>query len=106
MWMLAPQIREQLEILRVAGEPFDDAAVLDVGEGIVDVRQLVDGDLGRHDQLVARKHVSNDRRLRCDGGHRLTADGRFLSLWRSAHRGRRGDDNDQDCYAERQRDTS
>ena len=51
--MLASQIRQQLEVLRVAGEPFDDAAVLDVGEGIVDVRQLVGGDVGRHDQLVA-----------------------------------------------------
>ena len=43
--MLAPQIREHLEILRIAGEPFDHAAVLDVGEGVVDVRQLVGGDL-------------------------------------------------------------
>ena len=63
MGMLPPEIREQLEILRVTGEPFDNAAVLDVGEGVVDVRQLVGGDLGRHDQLVARKHVGNDDRL-------------------------------------------
>ena len=41
MGILPSEIREQFEILRITGEPFDNAAVLDVGEGVVDVRQLV-----------------------------------------------------------------
>ena len=53
--MGAPHAGQDLEVLGIAVEPFHDTPVADVGEGVVDVGQLIGGQAGRIDQRVPGK---------------------------------------------------
>ena len=58
---------QALKVLGIAREAFHDLSVLDVGECVVDVRQLVGSDGGRVDQLVFGEDVADDdARLLCE----------------------------------------
>ena len=62
--VVAPQAGEHLQVLGVARGSFDDPPAHDVGEGEVDVGQLLRADLGRRENAVAGEDVGDDRRPR------------------------------------------
>ena len=57
-WVLR-ESGQHRKVLGVVFEPLDDAAVVDVGKRVVHVRQLVRGDLGGIDHLLAGEHVAD-----------------------------------------------
>ena len=72
---------QHAQVFGVAREALHQAAVLDVGEGVVDVRQLRGVDLVRREQALLREDVADDRGLRRrarggrGGGHGGEQDG-------------------------------
>ncbi len=62
--MGAPHAGQDLEVLGIAVEPFHDTPVADVGEGVVDVGQLIGGQAGRIDQRVPGEEIADDRQAR------------------------------------------
>src|SRR5579863_10499332 len=53
------------EILIIVGETGDDAAVLDVGKGVVDTGEFLRGDVAGVDWVILRKDVGDDDGLGC-----------------------------------------